>query len=397
MVSNITVENDISVWPGRILLVFYCLIFIFGLIGNSMVIYVAIRKKNYRNVTNCYVINLAIADLLFLTLSIPYTTYLGVQNTDPFGDTVCKIYTYLAYGFLQATCNILAVMSIDRYLYIVRSNSKLGWRTPRNAFKICIVIWASSLILIIPYHIISRVLIPNSTACGMNEHGSLIVCLFPFCSYYAVPLLVIIVCYTNLAMHVIKTGRTMADHMNTTNFHKIVQLKQRRVTKMVIGVTLAFAICWLPIHVLELMKCANSKLLNTLIRSYPEVLYSIRAVTHALAYFNSCLNPYLYAILNRNFCIDLVDIMPAWGICCKQAENFENKHFNASKRCPGTIISRNQVVAEKYKQYDDNDEIDCCEQKPIMNDINCQVELLRIKSDQHNQDISSITEQTELT
>ncbi|CAF4372784.1 unnamed protein product, partial [Adineta steineri] len=33
-------------------------------------------------------------------------------------------------------------MSIDRYLYIVRSNSKLGWRTPRNAFKICIVIWA---------------------------------------------------------------------------------------------------------------------------------------------------------------------------------------------------------------------------------------------------------------
>lgn len=62
-----------------------------------MVIYVAIRKKNYRNVTNCYVINLAIADLLFLTLSIPYTTYLGVKNTYPFGDTICKIYTYLAY------------------------------------------------------------------------------------------------------------------------------------------------------------------------------------------------------------------------------------------------------------------------------------------------------------
>lgn len=62
-----------------------------------MVIYVAIRKKNYQNVTNCYVINLAIADLLFLTLSIPYTTYLGVKNTYPFGDTACKIYTYLAY------------------------------------------------------------------------------------------------------------------------------------------------------------------------------------------------------------------------------------------------------------------------------------------------------------
>ena len=62
-----------------------------------MVIYVAIRKKNYHNVINCYVINLAIADLAFLTLSIPYTTYLGLKNTYPFGVVVCKIYNYLAY------------------------------------------------------------------------------------------------------------------------------------------------------------------------------------------------------------------------------------------------------------------------------------------------------------
>lgn len=60
-------------------------------------IYVAIKKKKYHNVTNCYVINLAIADLLFLTLAIPYTTYLGLVNNYPFGETVCKIYMYLTY------------------------------------------------------------------------------------------------------------------------------------------------------------------------------------------------------------------------------------------------------------------------------------------------------------
>lgn len=72
-----------------------------------------------------------------------------------------------------------------------------------------------SLILIIPYHIVSRILAPgNHTACGIGEHQNFIVCLIPFCSYYAIPLIVIIVCYTNLAMHVVKTGRQMADHMN---------------------------------------------------------------------------------------------------------------------------------------------------------------------------------------
>ena len=127
-------------------------------------------------------------------------------------------------------------MSIDRYLYIVRPKSQLRWRTPRHAFFICVIIWASlysidetsntisslmlllhlgSFTLIIPYHIISRLLTPGYTACGMNEHENLFICFFPFCSYYAIPLVVIIVCYTNLAMHVIRSGRSMAGHMDT--------------------------------------------------------------------------------------------------------------------------------------------------------------------------------------
>jgi len=49
----------------------------------------------------------------------------------------------------------------------------------------------------------------------MNEHKNLIVCFFSFCSYYAIPLIVIIVCYTNLALYVVKAGRQMADHIDT--------------------------------------------------------------------------------------------------------------------------------------------------------------------------------------
>lgn len=75
---------------------------------------------------------------------------------------------------------------------------------------------SGSFILIIPYHITSRLLNPNYTTCGVNEHENMFVCLFPFCSYYAVPLIVIIVCYSKLALHVIRTSRTMAGHMEDT-------------------------------------------------------------------------------------------------------------------------------------------------------------------------------------
>ena len=109
---------------------------------------------------------------------------------------------------------------------------------------------------------------------------------------------------------------------------------------------MAFAVCWLPIHFLELMKCANASLLHQLIQSYPKVLYSFRAFTHALAYFNSCLNPYLYALLNRNFCLDLVDVIPSWRPCCKQPATLENNHSHGNT----AAAAKHAKLSKKYQQ-----------------------------------------------
>jgi hypothetical protein len=155
----------------------------------------------------------------------------------------------------------------------------------------------------------------------------------------------------------------------------------------VIAVTLAFAICWLPIHVLELMQCAKSPLLTGLIQSYPKVLYSVRAFTHALAYFNSCLNPYLYALLNRNYCIDLVDIIPSWRRCCKHTQTLENgQPYSNLKLSPRNLPPSQLHLSEKYLAIDD-------ERPQPTNDVSCQVELL----DRSYQDISSFQHSTQLT
>ena len=115
---------------------------------------------------------------------------------------------------------------------------------------------------------------------------------------------------------------------------------------------MAFAICWLPIHVLELMKCANASLLHELIQLYPKVLYSFRAFTHALAYFNSCLNPYLYALLNRNFCLDLVDVIPSWRPCCKQSAILEIGHTNGST---GASCKHPNLFKKSRQRYEDEE------------------------------------------
>lgn len=53
--------------------VLYVLIFIVGLIGNSFVIAVVLRAPRMRTVTNFFIVNLAIADILVIVFCIPAT------------------------------------------------------------------------------------------------------------------------------------------------------------------------------------------------------------------------------------------------------------------------------------------------------------------------------------
>ena len=67
-------------------------------IGNLVVLIVAFRKQKYKSVTNCYIINLAITDLLFLLISVPLTTYLGLSDTWILKSFVsCRVHFYLAH------------------------------------------------------------------------------------------------------------------------------------------------------------------------------------------------------------------------------------------------------------------------------------------------------------
>jgi hypothetical protein len=67
-------------------------------LGNAIVLVVGFFKRNYQNnVTNCYIMNLAITDLLFLLFSVPLTIYLAISNVWIFGELMCKMNIYLAH------------------------------------------------------------------------------------------------------------------------------------------------------------------------------------------------------------------------------------------------------------------------------------------------------------
>ncbi len=75
----------------------------------------SIRKQNYRFVTNCYIINLAITDLLFLIISVPLTTYLGLNDKWILAPFIsCRVHIYIAHVSKQTICIKIIFIVIQR-------------------------------------------------------------------------------------------------------------------------------------------------------------------------------------------------------------------------------------------------------------------------------------------
>jgi len=71
-------ENDeqyINKLPAlKIFLYFiYIMIFVIGMLGNALVCYVVIRNKSMQTVTNYFIMNLALSDILLCTFAVPFT------------------------------------------------------------------------------------------------------------------------------------------------------------------------------------------------------------------------------------------------------------------------------------------------------------------------------------
>lgn len=99
--TNETNLNDLNVtkWyidmEGTIRIPLYALIFLSGLIGNVLVILTLARNRRLRIVTNVFLLNLAVSDLLLGVFCMPITLVGTLLREFVFGQVMCKIISYI--------------------------------------------------------------------------------------------------------------------------------------------------------------------------------------------------------------------------------------------------------------------------------------------------------------
>ncbi|KAF7667202.1 hypothetical protein LDENG_00073170 [Lucifuga dentata] len=282
---------------------FFSLIMLVGLVGNSLVIYVISKHRQMRTATNFYIANLAATDIIFLVCCVPFTATLYPLPGWIFGNFMCKFVAFLQQVTVQATCITLTAMSGDRCYVTIYPLKSLHHRTPRIAMIVSICIWIGSFILSIPILMYQR--IEKGYWYGPRQycverfpskaHERAFI-LYQFIAAYLLPVLTISFCYTLMVKRV---GQPTVEPVD--NNYQVNQLSERtisirsKVSKMVIVIVLLFTVCWGPIQFFALFQSF-----------YPNyqpnyATYKIKTWANCMSYANSSVNPIVYGFMGASF------------------------------------------------------------------------------------------------
>ncbi|XP_059980715.1 alpha-1D adrenergic receptor isoform X1 [Lagenorhynchus albirostris] len=298
--------------------------------GNLMVILSVACNRHLQTVTNYFIVNLAVADLLLSTTVLPFSATMEVLGFWAFGRAFCDVWA--AVDVLCCTASILSLctISVDRYVGVRHSLKYPAIMTERKAAAILALLWAVALVVSVgPLLGWKEPVPPDERFCGITEEAGYAV-FSSLCSFY-LPMAVIVVMYCRVYVVARSTTRSLEagvkrergkasevvlrihcrgastgsdgahGGMRSAKGHTFrsslsVRLlkfsREKKAAKTLAIVVGVFVLCWFPFFfVLPLGSL------------FPQLKPSegVFKVIFWLGYFNSCVNPLIYPCSSREF------------------------------------------------------------------------------------------------
>lgn len=295
--SNDTDEPIIeNIWVQSLFCILYTIIFVLGLFGNVLVCYVVGRNRAMQTVTNFFITNLALSDILLCCLAVPFTPLYSFVGEWLFGRVLCHLVAYSQGTSVYISTLTLMSIAIDRYCVIIypfQPRMKLS-----TCFAIIAGIWAFSLLVTLPYGIfMSFYHSDNRYLCEENwpseQYRQIYGGLMTF-KQFVVPFFIIAFCYIKVSLKLNDRARAKPGQRNTRK-EELDRERKRRTNRMLIAMVGIFGVSWLPLNLINLINDLHSSIHTW---NYYNLCFFL---SHMVAMSSTCYNPFLYAWLNENF------------------------------------------------------------------------------------------------
>ncbi|XP_024222587.1 orexin receptor type 1-like isoform X1 [Bombus impatiens] len=325
-----------------LLIILYIPVMALAITANVLVIAVVFKYHYMRSVTNYFVVNLSVADLLVTTICMPVAVSQAISIVWIHGEIMCKLSSYLQGVAVAASVFTISAMSIDRYLAI---RSPMAFRrvfNRRSTVLVIVALWLVALIIFAPVLRAMTLHSPSMELSNISFHGSWTMTrnfsqntsrvshlppVFYICSedfkplgiqaplfgavcfvlVYAIPGFVVILSYSMM-------GRTLCARKppfdcdsvegsaSSQQSFRLVR-ERRRIAWILLLLAVFFALCWLPYNVLMLLIDLGAVGGKTTRDALSYCLF--------LGHANSALNPVVYCVMTRNFRRSISEIL-----CC---------------------------------------------------------------------------------
>ncbi|KAH8306280.1 hypothetical protein KR018_005879 [Drosophila ironensis] len=312
-----------------------------AILGNMLVIVSVMRHRKLRIITNYFVVSLAVADMLVALCAMTFNASVMISGKWMFGSVMCDMWNSFDVYFSTASIMHLCCISVDRWVFQRRYHSQLTRfhfvlsiryyaivqpldypliMTQRRVFIMLLMVWLSpALLSFLPICSGWYTTAENYKYLKSNPH----ICEFKVNKAYAIvsssmsfwiPGIVMLSMYYRIYQEADRQERLvyrskvaallLEKHLQISQIPKprpSIQVEQSTITTMrrerkaarTLGIIMsAFLICWLPFFLWYIV----SSLCDSCIT--PRLLVGI---LFWIGYFNSALNPIIYAYFNRDF------------------------------------------------------------------------------------------------
>ncbi|GCB83316.1 adenosine A2c receptor [Scyliorhinus torazame] len=261
-------------------------------VGNALVCVAVLRDHRLRTVTNYFLVSLAVADICVGALAVPCAilTDLGIPRHN---FHLCVLMLSVLIMLTQSSIFSLLAVAIERYVAIFRPLRYQSIVTPRNASATIAITWLLSLLIgLVPLmgwhqpppldgHCYFVTVMDMTYMVYFNFFGCV---LGPLAAMFAIYARILAEVHRLVAS---KVGAGRRDGAQAAGAKQ--EMKTARSLFLVLAL---FAICWLPLHVINciLLLCPQCPV------PLPLLLAAI-----ILSHANSAVNPILYAFKMKAF------------------------------------------------------------------------------------------------
>ena len=262
----------------------------FGLIGNSFVIFLILRRFKFDSWTYLLICHLAISDLMNSMIGAP----LWIATYTSKNYSVCKAAIFISTVPMIVSSWTLILIAYDRYVYIKYPLRHHLIVTARKIVTYLILLWLFSFgtaVITITVGVDSSDEI-KTLYCVYSALVNRWVSVWIFAIFALMPILALAFVYSYILRTALKQQRKVEEFSSVEDKRaKIAKVqKERQTIMMLCTVVFAYVISVLPYSVVGLIDGIDTRIIRKNRWAY---------LTSMLLFFNAVLNPLLYTLLNK--------------------------------------------------------------------------------------------------